>query len=181
MRPQVLLRGRAPPGRGGGNALIAHGVIDRPTEDVDLFSNEERGVAAAAGAIEAALTEAGFTAERQDKTAGLSDIFYGMGEGPAEWVITRPEAADGVARRTPCAKNAQPMSPIPSAERSRAQSLALSTTSPSWITAPSRSHKRSAAQSRYRSLWAAGADDVGPDDPVPEADDLTGDRGSQSR
>ena len=36
----------------GGNALIAHGIIDRPTDDVDLFSNEETGVAAAADAVE---------------------------------------------------------------------------------------------------------------------------------
>jgi len=75
---------------GGGNALIVHGVIARPTEDVDLFTNDEHGVAAAAGAVQAALTEAGFTAERQDKTAGLSDIFYGMGEGLAEWIISAP-------------------------------------------------------------------------------------------
>jgi hypothetical protein len=75
---------------GGGNALIVHGVIERPTEDVDLFSNDEHGVTAAADAVQAALTEAGFTAERQDKTDGLSDIFYGMGEGLAEWIISAP-------------------------------------------------------------------------------------------
>ncbi|HEV2373124.1 MAG TPA: nucleotidyl transferase AbiEii/AbiGii toxin family protein [Streptosporangiaceae bacterium] len=88
----VVLRAAAGHGfaLGGGNALIAHGVIDRATQDVDLFTNDEHGVAAAAGAVEAALAEAGFTAERQDKTAGLSDIFYGMGEGLAEWVITAP-------------------------------------------------------------------------------------------
>jgi hypothetical protein len=40
---------------GGGNALIAHGVIDRPTSDVDLFTDREHGVAAAADAVEAAL------------------------------------------------------------------------------------------------------------------------------
>ena len=28
----------------GGNALIAHGVIDRPTDDVDLFSDQETAV-----------------------------------------------------------------------------------------------------------------------------------------
>ena len=33
---------------GGGNALIAHGLITRPTLDVDLFTNEETGVEAAA-------------------------------------------------------------------------------------------------------------------------------------
>ncbi|HTS97882.1 MAG TPA: nucleotidyl transferase AbiEii/AbiGii toxin family protein [Streptosporangiaceae bacterium] len=74
----------------GGNALIAHGLVDRPTEDVDLFSNEEGGVAAAADAVEAALRAAGFDAERQDKTSGLSDIFDEMGEGLAEWLITAP-------------------------------------------------------------------------------------------
>jgi len=75
---------------GGGNALIAHGVIDRPTEDVDLFTDEDDGVTAAAGAVEAALRAAGFGAERQDKTAGLADVFYGMGDGLAEWIVTGP-------------------------------------------------------------------------------------------
>ena len=75
---------------GGGNALMAHGVIDRYTADVDLFTDEEAGVAAAAGAVEAALREAGFETERQDKTAGLADIFDGMGDGLAEWIITAP-------------------------------------------------------------------------------------------
>jgi len=78
---------------GGGNALIAHGVIDRPTEDIDLFTDREHGVAAAADAVEAALRQAGYTAERQDKTAGLADVFYGMGDGLAEWVITTPGGA----------------------------------------------------------------------------------------
>jgi predicted nucleotidyltransferase component of viral defense system len=75
---------------GGGNALIAHGVIDRRTEDVDLFTNQETGVEAAADAVEAALEEAGFQTERRDKTAGLADIFPGMGEGLAEWIIIAP-------------------------------------------------------------------------------------------
>ena len=78
---------------GGGNALIAHGVIDRPTEDIDLFTDRENGVAAARDAVEAALRQAGYTAERQDKTAGLTDVFYGMGDGLAEWVITTPGGA----------------------------------------------------------------------------------------
>lgn len=75
---------------GGGNALMAHGIIDRRTEDVDLFTDEESGVAAAAGAVEAALLREGFRAERQDKTAGLADVFYGMGEGLAEWIVVAP-------------------------------------------------------------------------------------------
>jgi hypothetical protein len=75
---------------GGGNALIAHGVIDRVTQDVDLFTDEEHGVEAAADAVQAALRNAGFQAEREDKTAGLADVFEGMGDGLAEWTITAP-------------------------------------------------------------------------------------------
>jgi Nucleotidyl transferase AbiEii toxin, Type IV TA system len=74
----------------GGNALIAHGIIDRPTDDVDLFSDQETAVTAAAEAVEAALRDAGFEAERRDQTGGLEEIFYGMGEGLAEWIITAP-------------------------------------------------------------------------------------------
>lgn len=78
----------------GGNALIAHGIIDRPTEDVDLFTDREHGVAAAADAVEAALREAGYAAERQDKIAGLAEVFEGMGEGLAEWIITTPDGRE---------------------------------------------------------------------------------------
>jgi hypothetical protein len=76
---------------GGGNALMAHGLVDRMTEDVDLFTDRETGVAAAADAVEAALRGAGLEADRQDKTGGLADIFPGMGDGLAEWIIS----ADG--------------------------------------------------------------------------------------
>src|ERR1700760_5163744 len=62
----------------GGNALMAHGVIDRPTEDVDLFSDQETGVAAAADAVEAALLAAGFTAERQGGAGDPGDPFGGL-------------------------------------------------------------------------------------------------------
>jgi hypothetical protein len=44
---------------GGGNALLAHGVITRSTQDVDLFTDHEHGVHAAAGGVEAALQDAG--------------------------------------------------------------------------------------------------------------------------
>ena len=74
----------------GGNALIAHGIIDRPTDDVDLFSDQEAGVAAVAQVVEDALREAGFQAERRDKASGLGDIFYGLSEAFAEWIITAP-------------------------------------------------------------------------------------------
>jgi Nucleotidyl transferase AbiEii toxin, Type IV TA system len=88
----IALRAAAPHGfaLGGGNALMAHGVIDRYTQDVDVFSDEAGSVEAAADAVEAALRDAGFGTERRDKTGGLGDIFYGVGEGLAEWIITAP-------------------------------------------------------------------------------------------
>jgi Nucleotidyl transferase AbiEii toxin, Type IV TA system len=88
----IALRAAAPYGfaLAGGNALMAHGLISRMTLDVDLFSDQETGVAAAAGAVEDALREAGFQAERRDMTGGLEDLFEGMGDGLAEWIITAP-------------------------------------------------------------------------------------------
>ncbi len=78
---------------GGGNALIAHGIISRPTEDVDLVTNEDDGVKAAAGAVGEALQAAGYEAERRDTAGGLADVFYGMGDGLAEWIVTAPDGA----------------------------------------------------------------------------------------
>jgi Nucleotidyl transferase AbiEii toxin, Type IV TA system len=75
---------------GGGNALLAHGIISRPTQDVDLFTNQEHGVEAAADTVEAALRSAGFEPGRRYKAGGLADIFPGMGEGLAEWIVTAP-------------------------------------------------------------------------------------------
>ncbi|MGD0238773.1 MAG: nucleotidyl transferase AbiEii/AbiGii toxin family protein [Streptosporangiaceae bacterium] len=75
---------------GGGNALMAHGVVDRFTADVDLFTDEESSVAAAAESVEKALRGAGFGTERRDNVDGLDDIFYGLGDGLAEWIVTAP-------------------------------------------------------------------------------------------
>ena len=88
----IALRAAAPHGfaLAGGNALIAHGIIERATQDVNVFSDEQGGVQAAADAVEAALREAGFGTERLDQAGGLGDLFYGMGEALAEWIITGP-------------------------------------------------------------------------------------------
>ncbi|HTR90873.1 MAG TPA: nucleotidyl transferase AbiEii/AbiGii toxin family protein [Trebonia sp.] len=94
---------------GGGNALIAHGLITRPTQDVDLFTNEERGVEAAAESVEAALRQAGFEAEREDKTAGLADIFEGMGDGLAEWTVTAPDGQQMMLQMAYFDRAAQPV------------------------------------------------------------------------
>ncbi|HEY3977567.1 MAG TPA: nucleotidyl transferase AbiEii/AbiGii toxin family protein [Streptosporangiaceae bacterium] len=74
----------------GGNALIAHGIVDRPTEDVDLFTDQDDGVARAAGAVEGVLRGAGFGVERLDQAGDLAEVFEGMGDGLAEWIVTAP-------------------------------------------------------------------------------------------
>jgi hypothetical protein len=81
---------------GGGNALLAHGVISRPIQDAGLFTGQEHGVQAAAGAVEAARRAAGFRPERKDQAAGLTGIFPGTGEGLAAsglMPVTAPPAA----------------------------------------------------------------------------------------
>jgi hypothetical protein len=94
---------------GGGNALIAHGLITRPTQDVDLFTNEETGVGAAADSVEAALHAAGFAAEREDKVTGLADLFEGMDEGLAEWTVTAPDGQRTMLQMAYFDRAAQPV------------------------------------------------------------------------
>jgi hypothetical protein len=76
---------------GGGNALIAYGVISRPTQDVDLVTNRETGVGAATGPVEAALRREGFTAARQNRASELAGLFPGIGDELAEWQVTAPD------------------------------------------------------------------------------------------
>jgi hypothetical protein len=78
----------------GAVALMEHGLIDRPTEDVDAFSPRDRAAKDGAGAVEAALRAAGLAVERVDKTGGLSDLFYGLEDDLAEWVITVPGSGE---------------------------------------------------------------------------------------
>jgi predicted nucleotidyltransferase component of viral defense system len=100
----------------GGNALIKHGIVDRYTADLDLFSNREGAVEAAAAAVETALRKAGMNAERQDTSSELSDIWEGLGEGMAEWLITAPTGGQTVLQmayfirsRTPVIIDAVPV------------------------------------------------------------------------
>lgn len=57
----------------GGNALVVHGLVDRPTLDVDLFSPEPGGPGAVAEHVRRALETAGFRVEvvrRPEDSAG---------------------------------------------------------------------------------------------------------------
>lgn len=95
---------------GGGNALIMHGIVDRYTADVDLMTNQAEGVRAAASAVEAALRSAGLTADRlQDPGDGLADVFYGFGDGLAEWIVTGPDGQQTLLQITYFERNREPV------------------------------------------------------------------------
>jgi Nucleotidyl transferase AbiEii toxin, Type IV TA system len=66
----------------GGNALAVHGIISRPTEDIDLFSASDGAVQAAAGLVAAALTEAGFSVAEVTDTSDLSEVIYATKRSP---------------------------------------------------------------------------------------------------
>jgi hypothetical protein len=88
----------------GGNALLAHGLTTRPTQDVDLFTDQEDGVETAAAAVEVALAAAGLRPQRQEDAAGLADLFPGMGQGQAvQWqtsAIAHPTPGAALQRRS---------------------------------------------------------------------------------
>lgn len=54
----------------GGAALVASGLTERPTQDIDLFGSDvATGISAAANALEVACTDRGWTTERIRDTA----------------------------------------------------------------------------------------------------------------
>ena len=74
---------------GGGNALLAHGVVDRPTQDVDLFTNLPTGIPAAASLVLAALNRS-----RQRPTPHAAQRQPGSRDGPGP-APPRPAASAG--------------------------------------------------------------------------------------
>ena len=68
----------------GGNALVAHGLLSRPTTDVDLFSPEPAGAAQVANAVQAALTDAGYQVE----------LIAGLGQGGDDFARFQVTAKD---------------------------------------------------------------------------------------
>lgn len=75
----------------GGSALIAHGIVNRATEDVDLFTDQEGGVRAAAEPVAAALRAAGLQVEEIDDAGDLGDVFYGFDQDIVELEVCRGE------------------------------------------------------------------------------------------
>jgi Nucleotidyl transferase AbiEii toxin, Type IV TA system len=86
---------------GGGNALIAHGIIDRYTEDVDLFTDQESGVEAAADGLDPGLTYQDFAdaGRRLDRMEDEAFTRYGLSsqdvaqlrERLADWPRVAPQ------------------------------------------------------------------------------------------
>jgi hypothetical protein len=70
---------------GGGVAWRVNGLVQRPTEDVDLFTDTAGGVTAAADEVGAALTAAGYTVTAE---AG-DDLFDGMSADLREFLVER--------------------------------------------------------------------------------------------
>ncbi|HWS35770.1 MAG TPA: nucleotidyl transferase AbiEii/AbiGii toxin family protein [Actinoplanes sp.] len=68
---------------GGGVAWLVNGLVARPTEDLDLFTDTAGAVAAAAGEVTAALTAAGYrvVAEESD------ELFEGMNADIQEFLV----------------------------------------------------------------------------------------------
>jgi hypothetical protein len=68
---------------GGGVAWLVNGLVERPTEDVDLFTDEADGVAAAAGEVTAALVRSGYTVARET----TDELFDGMADDLREFLV----------------------------------------------------------------------------------------------
>ncbi|KUL31003.1 nucleotidyl transferase AbiEii/AbiGii toxin family protein [Actinoplanes awajinensis] len=68
---------------GGGVAWLVNGLVARPTEDVDLFTDTDGAVVAAAGEVVAALTEAGYRVVREES----DELFAGMDADIQEFLV----------------------------------------------------------------------------------------------
>jgi hypothetical protein len=75
---------------GGGNALLAHGVSARRTEDIDVFITDGELVTAASAAALDALERHGYRVAEHDNVGGLGDWWPEAGEGLAELEVTAP-------------------------------------------------------------------------------------------
>ncbi|MFG3706659.1 nucleotidyl transferase AbiEii/AbiGii toxin family protein [Micromonospora sp. NPDC047670] len=74
---------------GGGVAWAAHGLVTRPTEDVDLFADVEGAAAAAADGVRRALERAGFEVRDADPDSELAELFEGFDRDLKDFVVSR--------------------------------------------------------------------------------------------
>jgi predicted nucleotidyltransferase component of viral defense system len=76
---------------GGGLAWVLRGLVQRPTEDIDLFSDTEGAAAAAADEVRTALRAAGYTVEDEDADNDLGDLFHGFEMDQREFLVSSDE------------------------------------------------------------------------------------------
>ncbi|MEU8264633.1 nucleotidyl transferase AbiEii/AbiGii toxin family protein [Micromonospora sp. NPDC048999] len=74
---------------GGGVAWAAHGLVTRPTEDVDLFADVEGAAAAAAAGVRAALERVGYQVVDADPDSELAELFDGFDRDMRDFVVSR--------------------------------------------------------------------------------------------
>jgi hypothetical protein len=65
-------------------ALLAYGIIGRPTQDVDLFTHQEHGVEAAADVVRRSLRSAGYLIQMRPERPRSSPLrpFTGLVSSP---------------------------------------------------------------------------------------------------
>lgn len=74
---------------GGGLAWAAHGLVQRPTEDVDLFADTDGAAAGAATEVRDALEHAGFVVTDEDPSADLAGLFSGFALDMKDFLVSR--------------------------------------------------------------------------------------------
>ena len=74
---------------GGGHALIAHGIVHRPTEDIDLFTDRDGAVQAAVSIVADGMRQAGYTVDIERHESDLAEIIYGMDIDMVELHVAR--------------------------------------------------------------------------------------------
>ncbi|MEU4556709.1 nucleotidyltransferase AbiEii toxin of type IV toxin-antitoxin system [Micromonospora violae] len=93
---------------GGGVAWAAHGLVARPTEDVDLFADVEGAAAAASTGVRVALERAGFVVSDADPDSELAELFDGYEQDMKDFVVSR----DGRQIRLSLARLDRQQSPV---------------------------------------------------------------------
>jgi hypothetical protein len=74
---------------GGGNALVLYGVVDRPTADVDLFTDHDDGVRVAADHVADALRVDGMTVAEVPRESALDGVIDGLADLMIELDVQR--------------------------------------------------------------------------------------------
>ncbi|MGW0432771.1 nucleotidyl transferase AbiEii/AbiGii toxin family protein [Micromonospora sp. NPDC003197] len=74
---------------GGGVAWVAHGLVSRPTEDVDLFADVDGAAAAATAEVRLALESAGFEVFDEEPDTDLAGLFAGFELDMKDFIVAR--------------------------------------------------------------------------------------------